>query len=97
MKSKDWTVSVLFVFGIDASEQIAARLQDSDNILQAVTGQDAYGMGYNSMELLIKTLEGEETNIEEGSILTVDGILLDRADPDGINTFLANLKERTGE
>lgn len=87
----------VFVFGIDASEQIAAMLQDSDNILQAVTGQDAYGMGYNSMELLIKTLEGEETNIEEGSILTVDGILLDRADPDGINTFLANLKERTGE
>lgn len=85
----------VFVFGIDASEQIAAMLQDEDNILQAVTGQDAYGMGYASMELLINNLLQKDTDVEEGAILTVDGILLDRADQEGITTFLTNLKERT--
>lgn len=85
----------VYVFGIDASEQIASMLQDSDNILQAVTGQDAYTMGYNSMELLIKSLLGESTGVEAGSIMTVDGILLDRANQDGITTFLKNLEERT--
>jgi simple sugar transport system substrate-binding protein/ribose transport system substrate-binding protein len=86
----------VFVFGIDASEQIASMLQDDDNILQAVTGQDAYTMGYQSMELLIKNLLGQDTDIEAGAISTVDGILLDRADQDGIATFLTNLQERTG-
>lgn len=86
----------VYVFGIDASEQIAAMLQDSDNILQAVTGQDAYTMGYQSMELLIKNLLGQDTGVTEGTINTVDGILLDRADQAGITTFLNNLKERTG-
>lgn len=85
----------VFVFGIDASEQIAAMLQDEDNILQAVTGQDAYGMGYSSMELLINNLLQQGEDVEAGSILTVDGILLDRADQDGIVAFLTNLKERT--
>lgn len=85
----------VYVFGIDASEQIAAMLQDEDDILQAVTGQDAYGMGYASMELLINNLLEKDTEVEAGTILTVDGILLDRADQDGVETFLTNLKERT--
>jgi len=85
----------VFVFGIDASEQIASMLQDSDNILQAVTGQDAYNMGYKSMELLINDIMGKETNVEAGQILTVDGILLNRADQGGIESFLTNLQERT--
>ncbi|WP_066685499.1 substrate-binding domain-containing protein [Christensenella intestinihominis] len=84
----------VFVFGIDASEQIAAMLQEDDNILQAVTGQDAYSMGYKSMEMLIQNIMG--TADATGDILTVDGILLDRADQAGIETFLTNLKERTG-
>ena len=83
------------VFGIDASEQIASMLQSDDNILQAVTGQDAYTMGYQSMELLIKAIQGEDTGVEAGQILTVDGILLDRQDQEGISTFLTNLAERT--
>ena len=86
----------VYVFGIDASEQIASMLQDSDNVLQAVTGQDAYSMGYKSMELLIKDILGENTGVTKGAIETVDGILLDRADQSGIDTFLKNLKERTG-
>lgn len=85
----------VYVFGIDASEQIASMLQDSDNILQATTGQDAYTMGYNSMELLIKSLLGQDTGVTAGDIATVDGICLTREDQDGISTFLKNLKERT--
>ncbi len=86
----------VYVFGIDASEQIASMLQDSDNILQAVTGQDAYSMGYKSMETLINKLLGKETGISNGTIKTVNGILLNRADQEGIKTFLKNLSERTG-
>jgi len=86
----------VYVFGIDASEQIASMLQDSDNILQAVTGQDAYSMGYKSMEKLIKNLLDEDTGDTAGTISTVDGILLNRADQDGITAFLTNLSERTG-
>jgi len=85
-----------YVFGIDASEQIASLLKDSSNILQAVTGQDAYTMGYKSMEMLIKSLKGEDTGGEAGKIMSVDGILLDRADQDGIETYLDNLSKRTG-
>lgn len=84
------------VFGIDASEQIATMLQDSDGILQAVTGQDAYNMGYKSMEMLINNILGSAQETKTGEILIVDGILLDRADQAGIETFLTNLKERTG-
>ena len=53
-------------------------------------------MGYKSMELLIKDILGENTGVTKGAIETVDGILLDRADQSGIDTFLKNLKERTG-
>lgn len=85
-----------YVFGIDASEQIAAMLKDSDNILQAVTGQDAYTMGYKSMEALIKNIKGEQAEIKAGEMKTVDGILLSRDDSAGIDKFLSNLKEKAG-
>ena len=39
-----------FVFGTDAAEQQAAFLKADDNILQCVTGQDPYTIGYNTME-----------------------------------------------
>ncbi|MGP1418198.1 MAG: substrate-binding domain-containing protein [Sphaerochaetaceae bacterium] len=84
----------VFVFGIDASEQIASMLQSDDNVLQAVTGQDPYQMGYEAMSLLIEAIEGKDTG-KAGQVLIVDGLLLDRSNQKGISEFLVNLAERT--
>lgn len=48
-----------FVFGTDAAEQQVEMLRADDNVLQCVTGQDPYTIGYNTMEVLIQTLMGE--------------------------------------
>lgn len=83
----------VYVFGIDASEQIASYLQNDKNVLQAVTGQDAYQMGYQSMQLLIKSIKGEDTGVEAGAVQNVNGILLSRTDAAGIQTYLDDLKK----
>ena len=87
----------VYVFGIDTSEQIAGMLQDHDNILQAVTGQDPYSIGSSAMTMLIDSIQGKDAGTETGKILTVNGVLLNRADQEGIETFLVNLRERTKE
>jgi len=85
-----------FVFGIDTGEQQIAMLKDSDNILQAITGQDPYTMGYKAMESLIKALKGEDISATKGKTEIVPGTLLSRDDPDGIAKFEADLKAKLG-
>ena len=84
----------VFVFGTDASDQLISMLKESDNILQAVTGQDPYSMGYKAMELLIKGLKGEDISSSKGTTTIVEGILLSRTNPDGIAKFEADLKAK---
>ena len=84
-----------FVFGTDAAEQQAEMLKSDDNILQCVTGQDAYSIGYNTMEVLIKTLEGEKG--EYGKEVIVPGVVLTREDPDAIDQFVTDLAARMGQ
>jgi ABC-type sugar transport system substrate-binding protein len=78
------------VFGIDGSEQIITMLRSDDNILQASTAQDAYGMGYKTMEILIKYIRGEgskqPTTWLEGQVLT-------REDPSTIDNYEQMLKD----
>lgn len=76
------------VFGIDTDKQTADFLQSKDNILQAVTGQDPYKIGYLSIEFAIKALNGE--NVAKTAV--VPGMLLTRTDPKGIQAFLDSLK-----
>ena len=85
------------VFGIDASKQMVQLLQSDKNILQAVTGQDAYQMGYQAMTLMCQTLQGEATEGEAGVTHTVDGLLLSRDDPDGLNAYLDMWAEVVGD
>ena len=84
-----------FVFGTDAAEQQAEMLKSDDNILQCVTGQDAYAIGYNTMEVLIKTVMGEKG--EYGHEVIVPGIVLTRSDLDAVETFEKDLAERMGQ
>jgi ABC-type sugar transport system substrate-binding protein len=85
------------VFGIDASKQMVQLLQSDKNVLQAVTGQDAYAMGYQAMTLMCKTILGEDTGIEAGTTITVDGLLLSRDDVQGLEDYLTMWAEVVGD
>ncbi len=74
------------VFGIDATEQLAQFLLDGDDVLQAVTGQQPFRIGYDSVATAVAYVNGE--SVDETVI--VPGVLLERANPDGVNEFLGN-------
>jgi sugar transport system substrate-binding protein len=79
------------VFGIDVSEQMADFLLSEDNILQAVTGQQPYEIGYRSIEFAVQSLKGESVP----ATVIVPGLPLRRDDPEGIMEFKAWLKTVT--
>lgn len=86
----------IFTFGTDASDQLISMLKADDNVLQAITGQDPFNMGYKAMETLIKGLNGEDISDSKGETVIVDGILLSRAEPEKIKEFETDLKEKMG-
>ena len=77
------------VFGTDASEQLLAMLLDPDQILQAITSQRPFEIGQRTVEAALKVLRGQP--VEKSTYLP--GILLSRADPDGVGRFAAELRE----
>jgi simple sugar transport system substrate-binding protein/ribose transport system substrate-binding protein len=76
-----------FVFGIDTGDQQIAMLRDSDNVLQAVTGQDPYTQGYNAMKVLADAINGRDVSKTQGKTVIVDGLLVSRSNPAGIEQF----------
>ena len=75
-----------FVFGYDASEDVAdLLLSDDDNVLQAAVTQDSYTMGYKAVEQLVKVIRGEAQ--PTGKFEVVPGIVLSRNDPEGIKKW----------
>ncbi len=86
----------VFVFGIDANEQLVNMLKDPDNILQGTTSQDPFMMGYLTMEALIKGLLGEDISATKGQVFTTEYIPLQRGDTEKLDAFLADLKEKMG-
>lgn len=85
-----------FVFGVDTGTQQIEMLKSDDNILQAITGQDPYNMGYKAMETLIKSIKGEDVTATKGKTIIVPGTLLSRDNPDGITKFETDLKAKIG-
>jgi ABC-type sugar transport system substrate-binding protein len=71
------------VFGIDASEQLADFLLADDDILQATTGQQPYEIGYQSVEVSMAALQGEDVEKE----VVVPGVLLTRDKPEEVEEF----------
>ena len=49
----------VFVFGTDMNNQMGQMLQASDNVLQGVTGQAPYQMGYDSFNAALDVLGGK--------------------------------------
>jgi simple sugar transport system substrate-binding protein/ribose transport system substrate-binding protein len=76
-----------FVFGIDTGDQQIAMLRDNDNVLQAVTGQDPYSQGYNAMKVLADAINGKDVSATQGKAVIVDGLLVSRSNPAGIDQF----------
>ena len=76
-----------FVFGIDTGDQQIAMLRDNDNVLQAVTGQDPYSQGYNAMKVLADAINGKDVSGTQGKTVIVDGLLVSRSNPAGIDQF----------
>lgn len=74
------------VYGIDATDQLAQFLLDDDNVLQAVTGQQPFVIGYDAVEAAVRHLNGE--SVEDTVI--VPGVLLERSNPAAVNEFLGN-------
>ncbi len=77
----------VFVFGTDGSEQIVGLLKDGNNILQAVTAQDPYQIGYNTVTALVSRIEGKAFE-GEGKDNIIAGIPLNRNDIAGLDAFL---------
>ena len=73
---------------LNVDKQMVSFLQAKDNILQAVTGQDPYTMGYSSIEAAVKVLGGE--SVEKMTI--VPGQTLSRTDPKNIEAVAKTLK-----
>ncbi len=68
-------------------------IKSDDNILQCVTGQDPFQIGYNTMEVLIKAIRGEKG--EYGKETIVPGIVLSRSDIAAVDAFATVLAEKT--
>jgi len=82
------------VFGTDASEQMVSLLKDQNNILQAVTGQDPYNIGVQTMQSVVDGINGKDVSATAGKVTIVPGILLSRDDTAGLDAFLADLKAK---
>ncbi len=80
-----------FVFGTDGSEQIVSLLKNDNNILQAVTAQDAFKIGYSTVEALVNSIEGK-TFEGEGKTNIIPGIPLLRGDDANLDAYLADLQ-----
>ena len=81
----------IFVFGTDGSEQIVDLLKSDNNILQAVTAQDAFQIGYSTVEALINSLEGNEVE-GAGQTNIIPGIPLVRGETEALDSYLADLQ-----
>jgi len=84
----------IVVFGFDGSEQMVQLLKDPANILQAAIAQDPYTIGIKTMESVVKAVNGEDYSDTKGKSFIVPGILLERSNPAGLDTFLADLKSK---
>lgn len=83
----------VFVFGVDATEQMCQMLLDDDEVLWALGGQDATQMAYFAMSHLIDRVLGNETGYTLGEFTPMEVPALNRNHPDVVEAFIASLRE----
>lgn len=86
----------IYVFGFDGSEQMVQLLKDPADVLQAAIAQDPYGIGVKTMESLVKAINKQDYSDTKAKTIIVPGILLERKNVQGLDTFLADLKSKAG-
>lgn len=74
----------VFVVGTDMNNQMAQMLQDDNNILQGVTGQAPFQMGYDAFMTVLHVLNGEDVD----EIVNTPTIFFGRGDDEMINRFV---------
>lgn len=74
----------VFVFGTDMNNQMAQMLQADDDILQGVTGQAPYQMGYDSVNTLFQVMDGESVE----AVINTPTIFFGRGNDEMINRFV---------
>ena len=76
------------VFGTDATQQLTQFLLADDGVLQAVTGQQPFEIGFQAVENAILASRGESVEAE----VIVPGVLLTRERPDDVRDFQEELE-----
>ncbi|NBF40819.1 MAG: substrate-binding domain-containing protein [Spirochaetes bacterium] len=76
------------VFGTDATQQLTQFLLADDGILQAVTGQQPFEIGFQAIENAILASRGESVEAE----VIVPGVLLTRERADDVRDFQEELE-----
>jgi ABC-type sugar transport system substrate-binding protein len=74
----------VFVFGTDMNLQMAQMLQSDDNVLQGVTGQAPYQMGFDAFVTALHVLNGEAVE----PLQNTPTIFFGRGQDDLINLFV---------
>jgi ABC-type sugar transport system substrate-binding protein len=81
----------VLVFGTDMSEQLGGFLLSKDNILQAVTGQKAYEMGFQIVKTAVDSLNGKKVPAN----VTFYGVLYSRDNPAAVTKFVEQARKLT--
>ena len=79
----------VFVFGTDISPQLAEMLAADENILQAVTGQKPFEIGFTALESAVKVLKNEPFEKK----VVMPGVMLTREDQNAVKEFQKKYKE----
>ena len=77
------------VFGTDVSDQMLGFLLAEDQILQAVTGQKPFEIGYRAVKAAVAVIQGRE--VEDH--VSMPGVLLERRDLENVRAYRARLQE----
>ena len=81
----------IFVFGSDPSTQLAKFLLSDDDVLQAVTGQDDYMMGFRAVEAAIAAIDGKP--VEKVIIVPAHGF--DTNHQSAVRDFVQKFEDNT--
>lgn len=82
----------VFVFGVDATEQMCQMLMDDDEVLWALGGQDATQMAYVAVSKLIDRVLGVDTDYTLGEFTPMEVPELNRDHPDVVEAYVAALR-----
>ncbi|MDR3174612.1 MAG: substrate-binding domain-containing protein [Treponema sp.] len=86
-------VNKVSVFGCDASAQICNLLLDPSYSLVATAAQDAYRVGYDCTQTLIKGIKGEDISAVKGKTVEINAMPLNDYDSAAVRKYLEEISK----